>query len=306
MWVDPSNPDTWRYILDVARAAGAAGFDEVDLADVRFPSEPDDATAVYARPKAPRTRVIAEFLRQAADELHADGVRLSVEALGLAATKDLGVGQDPVLIKQIADVISPTLFPTGFAAWQLGIADPGANPHDTVLQALIDWRHTLVNGGAELRPWLQDFSTSTRTYGAREVAAQVAAVRDAGADGYLLANPDGALLRARRRLTSRAVGARTAAGALRAPRRAAVVVAPAAAHAHAQVEHHLAADQPLDLGARAGADGADHPALLADEDALLRLRLDEDRRLDPAGPPARRVLRPPRPARPRRAAPPRA
>ena len=109
----------------------------------------------------------------------------------MAASKDLGVGQDPVLIKQIVDVISPTLYPSGFAAWDFGIGDPGRNPHDTVLAALIQWRSILVNGQAELRPLLQAYSTPAGAYGKTEIDAQIRAAHEAGANGYVLSNPDG-------------------------------------------------------------------------------------------------------------------
>src|SRR3954447_26981640 len=54
----------------------------------------------------------------------------------------------------------------------------------------------------------------------------------------------------------------------------ALVAAPAPADPHGQLEMHLGAELALELLARRGADRADHVAALADEDALLGLRLD--------------------------------
>src|SRR3954452_24171468 len=53
----------------------------------------------------------------------------------------------------------------------------------------------------------------------------------------------------------------------------ALVLAPAAAHAHAQVEEDLAPQQRFHLLAGRGADRADHLAALAHQDPLLRLGL---------------------------------
>ena len=53
-----------------------------------------------------------------------------------------------------------------------------------------------------------------------------------------------------------------------------VVAAPAAAHAHRELEVHARAELALELAPRGGADRLDHPPAGADEDALLRLGLD--------------------------------
>src|SRR4051794_40025210 len=60
----------------------------------------------------------------------------------------------------------------------------------------------------------------------------------------------------------------------------ALVLAPALAHAHLQVEEDLAAELALELGARRGPDLLDLAAAGTDQDALLRLGLGPDVRLD--------------------------
>ena len=60
-----------------------------------------------------------------------------------------------------------------------------------------------------------------------------------------------------------------------------LVTAPVRPHLDLQVEVDLAAEKPLDLGPRAGADGLDHAAALADEDALLGLGLDDEDSVHP-------------------------
>src|SRR6185503_11083513 len=58
-----------------------------------------------------------------------------------------------------------------------------------------------------------------------------------------------------------------------------LVTAPVRPHLDLQLEIDVVAEKTLDLGPRAGADRPDHAAALADEDALLRLGLDEHDRV---------------------------
>src|SRR3954466_7222805 len=59
-----------------------------------------------------------------------------------------------------------------------------------------------------------------------------------------------------------------------------LVAAPPAPHAHRQLEVHAAAELALELLARGGPDRLDHPPAGADQDPLLRLRLDPHERAD--------------------------
>src|SRR5581483_2782840 len=55
-----------------------------------------------------------------------------------------------------------------------------------------------------------------------------------------------------------------------------VVAAPVLAHLHLEVQVDAGAELALQLAPRRGPDFPDHPAALADEDALLRRGLDPD------------------------------
>ncbi len=187
-WLDPTRRDARRYVLDVARAAAEAGFDEIMLDGVRFPAE-RDAGLAYRQRGVDRDRLIADFLTEAVSALRPRGVKVSATVFGLAATRDLGVGQDPARLKLVVDALSPTVFPAAFASGEFGIGLPGANPHDTALASLADWRARLVNGRAALRPWLQAFPLNGTTYGTGSIDAQIKAAGEAATDGYLLWTP---------------------------------------------------------------------------------------------------------------------
>src|SRR3989338_7204052 len=47
-WVDPTKPEVWQYNFAVAREASKLGFDEINFDYVRFPSDGNIRTAVYA------------------------------------------------------------------------------------------------------------------------------------------------------------------------------------------------------------------------------------------------------------------
>jgi hypothetical protein len=134
--------------------------------------------------------VITEFIHYATKRLKPLGVRVSADLFGLAATRDLGIGQVPRRLSKYVDAIYPMVYPSHFGAGEYGLEDPNATPGATVEWALSDFRQQMEKGKAELIPWLQDFSYG-RTYGAADVKAQIEAARLMGARGYLLWNPLG-------------------------------------------------------------------------------------------------------------------
>jgi hypothetical protein len=190
-WTNPYDKRVWDYNLAVAKAAVRAGFDEIQFDYVRFPSDGDIDSAVFAgrRPEA-MSATIARFVHYAANRLRPLGARVSVDVFGLSATRNLGIGQSPRRLARIVDAIYPMVYPSHFGSGEYGLEDPNASPGATIEWSLADFRRELKKGNAELIPWLQDFSYG-RTYGLSEVKAQIDAARLMGARGYLLWNPLG-------------------------------------------------------------------------------------------------------------------
>jgi hypothetical protein len=190
-WTNPYDERVWKYNVDVAEAAVRAGFDEIMFDYVRFPTDGDVGAAVYAGKAAePRTDTIARFLEYATSRLKPLGARVSAAVFGLAATRNLGIGQKPRRIGSLVDAVYPMVYPSHYGAGEFDIADPNASPGLTVAYSLRDFRRALRNRPADLVPWLQDFSLG-RTYGASDVRAQVDAARRQGVRGFLLWNPEG-------------------------------------------------------------------------------------------------------------------
>ena len=186
-WVDPYDRRAWAYAVGIAQAAVRAGFDEIMFDYVRFPSDGDVASAVYpAHTGEARGRVVGDFVRYAADRLRPLHARVSTAVFGLSATRDLRVGQVPHWISRYVDTVSPMAYPVLYGAGELGIAEPSAQPGETVLRTLIDFRRQLRGSDAHLVPWIQDWG-----YDLAHVRAQIDAARQQGAKGYLLWNAEG-------------------------------------------------------------------------------------------------------------------
>jgi hypothetical protein len=190
-WVNPYDARVWKYNVDVAAAAAKAGFDEIQFDYVRFPTDGDLSTAVFPNRRAePRGHTIERFFRYAVKRLHPLGVRVSADLFGLAATRDLGIGQAPHNVGRVLDAIYPMVYPSHYNPGEYGILDPEAFPYATVVHSLRDYKRRTRGEKVRIIPWLQDFSIR-RTYGFEQVAEQIDAARTMSAGGFLLWNPVG-------------------------------------------------------------------------------------------------------------------
>jgi len=186
-WVNPYDRRVWDYAVSVAAAAARAGFDEIMFDYVRFPSDGDVGAAVYpGRTSVPKGRLVAGFANYAHERLAPLGVRVSTALFGLSATRDLGIGQVPRWISRYVDQIHPMSYPALYTDGELGIPSPSAEPGETVFRTLIDFRRETKGSGAQLVPWVQDWS-----YRPEQVMQQIRAARLQGAKGFLLWNASG-------------------------------------------------------------------------------------------------------------------
>jgi len=200
-WGNPYDERVWKYNVDVAEAAVRAGFDEIMFDYVRFPTDGNLAQAAFpGRVRESRTRTMARFLTYATRRLHPLGAQVSVAVFGLAASRDLGVGQKPGALASLVDALYPMVFPSHYPRGALGLAAPEAHPAQAVARSLAAFRQALRGRPVRLVPWLQDFSL-VRSYSAADVRAEIRAARSFGAQGFLLWNPSG-------RYTARALGSR--------------------------------------------------------------------------------------------------
>ena len=133
---------------------------------------------------------MTRFLAYASQRLRPLGAQVSVAVFGLAAVRDLGIGQDPGLLAGVVDTLYPMLYPSNYGPGELGLADPEAHPRQVVARSLAAFRKALRGRQVRLVPWLQDFSL-VGADSAADVRAEVASARSIGARGFLLWSPSG-------------------------------------------------------------------------------------------------------------------
>jgi hypothetical protein len=186
-WVNPYDRRVWDYAVSVAASAARAGFDEIMLDYVRFPTDGDVAAAVYpGRTSERKGEVISAFVAYAKQRLAPLGVRVSTALFGLSATRDMGLGQVPRWVAQHVDHVNPMAYPALYGGGELGLPSPSAEPGETVFRTLVDFKRQLKGSRAQLIPWIQDWN-----YDYEQVMQQIRAARLQGAKGYLLWNASG-------------------------------------------------------------------------------------------------------------------
>jgi hypothetical protein len=190
-WTNPYDKRVWNYNVEVAKSAVRAGFDEIQFDYVRFPSDGDIETAVFAgRRREPMAATIARFVHYAANRLRPLGARVSVDVFGLSAARNLGIGQSPRRLARIVDAIYPMTYPSHYGPGEYSLADPSATPGRTVGRSLRDFRRQMRGGKAKLIPWLEDFTLGGTTT-LQKVREQIRAARRWKTAGFLLWNPSG-------------------------------------------------------------------------------------------------------------------
>lgn len=194
-WLDPYNQKNWDYLAQTIDLALDAGFPEIQLDYVRFPSEGKKdqmrfpAKSAYPDQTAKPADVIAAFAKKMADRVREKGAIISADIFGIISSgkSDQGIGQELEQISEPFDVVSPMVYPSHYAKGEYGIANPNASPYAILKKSLADYQKRLKS--KDVRPWLQDFSLFGVTYGHDQVRAQIKACFEAGYFGFLLWNP---------------------------------------------------------------------------------------------------------------------
>lgn len=200
-FVNPYKEETWEYLVDVAVAAAELGFDEIQFDYVRFPIGADADAADYGVDQNARSKesAITGFLSYAEERLHEKQIAYGADVFGTIIGSETDVervGQNYQTIGEIADVLSPMVYPSHYGNGVFGLDVPDAYPYETVLGALQGSVRELEIIGetdrAVVRPWLQSFTATWVpghiSYEGEEIREQIKAVYDAGYEEWILWN----------------------------------------------------------------------------------------------------------------------
>ncbi len=191
-WVDPTRREVWEYNAAIAKEVLVAGVDEINFDYIRFPSDGNLRSAVYAQLDGRKKyQVMADFYEFLDLELHPGGAVISADLFGLtmeaATSTDLGVGQRLVDAVNRFDYISPMMYPSHYAAGHLGFSNPAAHPGEVIAFGLKKAVPLFAESRARVRPWLQAFNLGA-VYDGAKIRAQIAATERYNTSGWLLWN----------------------------------------------------------------------------------------------------------------------
>ena len=202
-WVDPYKQEYWDYLVDVSKAAGEIGFDEIQFDYIRFCTESGIDRVVYDGEETQgrdKISIISELVGYVSGKLRAEGLFVSCDVFGTIIGSPVdaqSVGQDYTEMASEIDYICPMIYPSHYAAGNFGLEHPDKQPYETILGALNKSKAELTkeaqeSGQAIVRPWLQSFTASYLgegnyiPYNAETTREQIRAVYDAGYDEWIL------------------------------------------------------------------------------------------------------------------------
>lgn len=191
-WVDPFSEKAQQYNLAIAKEAATLGFDEVMFDYIRFP---DTSGLRYSQPSTQKGRVgaISGFLAKAKQELAGENVFTSAAIFGVACwnPNDTHIGQQLEALAPHVDILAPMLYPSGFQHGVEELTNPMEHPYEIIVRSLKEAQRRSGLSSERFRPWLQafrDYAFDRRRFDADEIAAQVAASRAFGSNGWMLWN----------------------------------------------------------------------------------------------------------------------
>ena len=204
-WVNPYNKEVWNYLVEVASAAAAVGFKEIQFDYIRFSTDPKLKKADFSALAKGKTKedIIMEFTKYACKKLKPLGVSVSADVYGAIINSSIDakiVGQNYVEMSKYLDYICPMIYPSHFGEGNYGISYPDLKPYEIIkkvmtasslkLKKIPKGKHCAI-----VRPWLQDFTATWvkhhRQYGGEELRDQINGVYAAGYKEWLLWNSGG-------------------------------------------------------------------------------------------------------------------
>jgi hypothetical protein len=193
IWLDPFEPGVAEYIASLAGDLADKGFDEVQLDYVRFFSDGpyDEADTNLPNTQSFRLPAVGRLFRLVSNRLAHTHAFLGADVFPVAfiAADDQGIGQRPEVVMPYVDYFDPMVYPSHYGPGVFGYPVPNEHPYEIINDTL-----KLMNAEAKglpmvIRPWIQDFGYgSFRAYTRADVLAEMKALRDNGARGWMIWN----------------------------------------------------------------------------------------------------------------------
>lgn len=193
-WANPFLQEVRDYNIALAKEIAELGFDEIQFDYLRFPSDGDVGSIVYAQENTleTRTTAIRTFVEQVTTALEPYDVFVSADVFGLtiwvAPDSDMGIGQRVKDIGPYLDYLCPMIYPSTFGPGNLGYEVPSDHPYEVIYRSVIQAAGRLP-AHVRVRPWLQAY-----WYTLEQQALQRQAAEEAGAWGWCFWNAGGKYL----------------------------------------------------------------------------------------------------------------
>lgn len=190
-WIDAGARGQWDYTILVGKAAYEAGFDEINLDYIRFPSDGNMKDIYYPYSEGiVHKEVMRNFFEYVTLNLRPTGAKISADLFGMTTTNsdDLNIGQVLEDALPFFDYIAPMVYPSHYPPGFHGFSDPNKYPYEVVnfsMETAVKRAIAASSSPLKLRPWLQDFDYGG-IYNAPEVRAQIQATYDTGLTSWML------------------------------------------------------------------------------------------------------------------------
>ncbi|MEO8510143.1 MAG: putative glycoside hydrolase [Chloroflexota bacterium] len=194
IWLDPAAAGVAEYLAALAGDLADKGFDEVQLDYIRYFSDGPYEVADTNLPNTQSFRLPAmrRVLRVVSDRLAATRTFLGADVFPISfiVPDDQGIGQRPETIMPYVDTFSPMVYPSHYGPGVFGFDVPNDHPYDVVAESITRMSTEAEGLPLVIRPWIQDFGYgSFAPYSAEQVAAEMTAAADTGAQGWMIWNP---------------------------------------------------------------------------------------------------------------------
>jgi hypothetical protein len=177
----------------------------VQLDYVRFFSDGpyDEADTNLPNTQSFRLPAIGRLFRLVSQQLDRTKTFLGADVFPISfiAPDDQGIGQRPEVIMPYVDYFDPMVYPSHYGPYTFGFAVPNQHPYEVIDESLKLMNREAAGLPMVIRPWIQDFGYGPfPPYTAAQIEAEMKALRDNGAVGWMIWN-------ARARFTEAALGA---------------------------------------------------------------------------------------------------